>query len=63
MVPIVVTVEFQNEETALALAQFVKRLSWISMRECAVSEDETYLIRDGICLLQSALRDAGFSPR
>ena len=56
------TVEI-DEVSALALAQFVKRLSWSGMRECAVSDQETYEIRDGIDAVQRALRDAGYAPR
>lgn len=52
-----------DEVTALALAQFVKRVGWSEMRGCAVSEQETYEMRDGIDLLQRALADAGFAPR
>lgn len=59
---VTVTLSLSDAE-ALALAQFVKRLSWSSMRECAVDEAETYQIRDGIDLLQRALADAGYAPR
>lgn len=60
--PVTVTFEL-DDTTALALAQFVKRVGWSEMRGCAVSEQETYEIRDGINLLQRALADAGFAPR
>ncbi|HWA39823.1 MAG TPA: hypothetical protein VG873_18365 [Burkholderiales bacterium] len=48
---------------ALALAQFVKRLTWGGMRECAVDEAETRQIRAAIERLQAALREAGWAPR
>lgn len=52
-----------GDAEALALAQFVKRLSWSGMRECAVDEAETYRIRAGIDQLQRALADVGYAPR
>lgn len=50
-----------TESQAMALAQFVKRLSWSEMRACAVDEDETYEIKDAVGILQKSLADAGFS--
>lgn len=52
-----------TDSQALALAQFVKRLTWSEMRACAVDEDETWVIKDAITELQKSLTDAGFSPR
>lgn len=52
-----------NDEEALALAQFVKRLSWSDLRSCAVSDDEAWLIKHAIDKLQNALREEGYSPR
>ncbi|MBH3029550.1 DUF7706 family protein [Serratia liquefaciens] len=48
---------------ALALAQFVKRLTWSEIQACAVDENETYEMRDAVNLLQKSLAEAGFSPR
>lgn len=48
---------------AQALAQFVKRVTWSAMRECAVDEPECYEIRAAINKLQRALADAGYAPR
>lgn len=59
---VTVTVQL-DDTTAMALAQFVKRVGWSEMRGCAVSEQETYEMRDGIDLLQRALADAGYAPR
>ncbi|WP_410529622.1 hypothetical protein H0S68_25030 (plasmid) [Serratia sp. AXJ-M] len=59
---VTVTTELSNSQ-ALALAQFVKRLTWSEMRACAIDEDETYEIKDAVNLLQKSLADAGFSPR
>jgi hypothetical protein len=47
---------------ALALAQFVKRVTWSAMRECAVDEAECYEIRAAIDKVQRALADASYAP-
>ncbi|WP_191939657.1 hypothetical protein IFU37_023355 (plasmid) [Pantoea agglomerans] len=47
----------------MALAQFVKRLTWSEMRACAVDDDETWVMKDAIQSLQKSLAEAGFSPR
>ncbi|MEL5520558.1 hypothetical protein PTR13_24540 [Serratia bockelmannii] len=52
-----------TQSQALALAQFVKRLTWSEIQACAVDEDETYEMRDAVNLLQKSLAEAGFSPR
>jgi hypothetical protein len=51
------------DEESQALAQFVKRVTWSAMRECAVDDVECYQIRAAINKLQSALADAGYAPR
>ncbi len=48
---------------ALALAQFVKRVTWTAMRECAVDDAEAVEIRAAIDTLQKALAEAGYAPR
>jgi hypothetical protein len=48
---------------ALALAQFVKRVTWEGMRECAVDDAEAYEIRAAIDSLQKALGESGYAPR
>jgi len=48
---------------ALALAQFVKRVTWKEMRECAVDDAEAYEIRTAIDTLQRALAEADYAPR
>ncbi|HIF4013540.1 TPA: DUF7706 family protein [Yersinia enterocolitica] len=62
MTAVTVTTEL-TESQAMALAQFVKRLSWSEMRACAVDDDETWVIKDAISALQKSLRYAGYSPR
>lgn len=48
---------------ALALAQFVKRVTWTEMRSCAVDEAECYEIRAAIDKVRSALAEANYAPR
>jgi hypothetical protein len=52
-----------SDEEALALAQFVKRVTWSALRECAVDEPECYQIRAAIDKLRNALAEAGCAPR
>lgn len=59
---VTVTTELTQSQ-ALALAQFVKRLTWSEIQACAVDEAETYQMRDAVNLLQKSLAEAGFSPR
>ena len=59
---VTVTTELTQSQ-ALALAQFVKRLTWSEIQACAVDEDETYEMRDAVNLLQKSLAEAGFSQR
>jgi hypothetical protein len=51
------------DEESHALAQFVKRVTWSAMRECAVDDAECHQIRAAIDKLQRALADAGYAPR
>jgi hypothetical protein len=48
---------------ALALAQFVKRITWEAMRECSANEDECYRIRAAVESLRRALGEVGYAPR
>jgi hypothetical protein len=50
-------------DDAWALAQLAKRLGWQELRGNAVDDAEAYAMRDAVCQLQQALRDAGFAPR
>lgn len=51
-----------DDKEALALAQFVKRLTWSDLRGCAVDDDEAYVIKDAVDKLQRAMAEEGF-PR
>lgn len=62
MPTVTVTTELTDSQ-AMALAQFVKRLTWSEMRACAVDDDETWVMKDAIQALQKSLAAVGFSPR
>lgn len=59
---VVVKVEL-DQDGALALAQFVKRVSWTDFRNNAASDDEAQAICAAVCVLQEALAEAGYAPR
>ena len=52
-----------NDEEAMALAQFVKRIGRSEIRVNSVNEEECYIIRDTIYKIQRALEEEGYSPR
>ncbi len=52
-----------DDQHSLALAQFLKRLTWSEMRACAIDTDETYLIKTALAILERAINDEGFNPR
>lgn len=52
-----------TEDQALALAQFVKRVTWSDFRQCAVDDDEAYLIGDAVNQVARSLADKGYAPR
>lgn len=59
-----VSVELElSDAHAMALAQFVKRVTWSEMRACAVDDDEAYLIRAAVDQVARALADKGYAPR
>lgn len=58
------TVSFElTDKEALALAQFCKRTTHQDCADRAVSEDEAYLMMDGINTLMRGLSEAGIAPR
>lgn len=59
---VMLSLELTDSE-ALALAQFVKRVTWTEMRACAIDEAECYEIRRGLDLLRQELGLQGYSPR
>jgi len=52
-----------NEDQALALAQFLKRVSFSDFKELATSLDQAYLMQEGALKIADALADNGFNPR
>jgi hypothetical protein len=52
-----------DDQLALALAQFIKRVSWSEMRQNAVDDAEAYDMRDGLDQVRKALQEAGYDPR
>ena len=52
-----------NDEDALAVAQFLKRVGWSEMRQNAVDDEESYRIRSGLAQVQKALAEEGYAPR
>lgn len=59
---VLITLEL-DEEHAVALAQFVKRVGWSEMRGCAVDDDEARRIRTSLYALGRELADAGYALR
>ncbi|EER2398485.1 hypothetical protein LHK84_22915 [Escherichia coli] len=41
-----------DENETMALAQFVKRLSWSDLRGCAVSDEEAWVMKSAVDKLQ-----------
>lgn len=52
-----------NDDQALALAQFAKRVTWSDMRACAVDDQEAELIRSAVDQVARALAEIGYDPR
>lgn len=58
----VVTLELTDTQ-AEALAQFVKRVTFSGVRECAMDDGEAYDMLYGLNAVGAALADGGFEPR
>lgn len=60
----VVDVAFRvSNSECLALAQFVKRVTWYEIRDCAVDDDEARTMAEAFEQLRVGLARAGFAPR
>ncbi|SOY78389.1 conserved hypothetical protein [Cupriavidus phytorum] len=57
-----ITVEL-TDHASLALAQFLKRVTWSELRACAVDDEEAYLMRAAVDQVARALADIGYDPR
>ena len=62
MKTVTVTVELDENE-ALALAQFCKRVGWSDCRGCSASDDEAYEQVAAIGKVRCALGNEGYAPR
>lgn len=52
-----------NDTQAEALAQFVKRVTFSGVRQCAMDDGEAYDALYGLNAVRIALADGGFEPR
>lgn len=59
-----VTVKVElDEQEAMALAQFCKRVGWSDCRGCSTSDDEAYEQLDALMKVRQELAEVGYSPR
>ncbi|MFZ6732496.1 DUF7706 family protein [Undibacterium sp. Ji42W] len=54
---------YMNDDQALALAQFLKRVKFSEFKQLAANIDEAYLMQEGALKVADALADNGFAPR
>lgn len=52
-----------EEQEAMALAQFVKRVGWSETRANAANDGEAYLMSDAFNKLRKELAEEGYAPR
>lgn len=52
-----------SEAQAQALAQFIKRVTFSGVRECAMDDAEAYDALAGLNAVRAALAEGGFDPR
>jgi hypothetical protein len=52
-----------NEGESLLFAQFLKRITFDGVRECAIDNDETYQMIDVIENARKQLAEQGMAPR
>lgn len=51
-------------ESAYQLAQFIKRVSWSEIRQCATTDDDTYMILGSLnAIARDMADDHGIAPR
>jgi hypothetical protein len=58
-----VPLEIRDEEVALSLAQFCKRVTDSAIRSCAADEIEARRMMSALHDLRQSLSKAGFAPR
>lgn len=60
----VITIDIElDEQAAVALSQFLKRINWEERRRNAIDDYEADRIGDGLSSVQDALARHGFNPR
>jgi negative regulator of sigma E activity len=52
-----------DQDTAQALAQFLKRVSWCEVRQNASGDDEADQMRYGLEQVRKGLQEVGYDPR
>jgi len=52
-----------TEDDAWDLANFLKRITYSGVRECAQDDAEAYRMLSGIYAVQKALNEEGLNPR
>jgi hypothetical protein len=60
---VTISAHFDDAETAWQLAQFVKRVSFADVRQCARTNDEAYQMLNGLNAIRRALAEQGVAPR
>ena len=60
--PITISVELTNSQ-ALALAQFLKRVTFDDFRRRALNEDDAYEMQSAAKQVREALVQVGYEPR
>lgn len=67
---IVLKVELRDDATAMQLAQFIKRVSFSTLRELTEAhlppqqrDERAYQMLAGLTAIETALRGEGFAPR
>jgi cytochrome c len=59
-----ITIQAQlTDQEAWDLAQFIKRSTFDTYRNCAVDQEEAYRMLSAAARVQAALREAGYAPR
>jgi hypothetical protein len=52
-----------TDDEAWQLAQFCKRITFSDVRQCATSQDETYLMLWALEKVRKQLSEKGYAPR
>ena len=58
-----IDLELKNSDEAMAVAQFLKRLTWSNIEALASSPEELYYMRTALDKVRKRLKEIGFDPR